>query len=145
MLPEYLKEICIELESMIELQSLSFRKNVLRENPNSNEWNEVNPNRRNKSESMLFAEALANLVKTAQALVHLDISGMFLGDEKTRTILCDGVAESKTMAAVHFADNQLTHWTRIQIYHQMTRPRDKSDLQFYNESPVHGQTFGRND
>ena len=52
MLPEYLKEICIELESMIELQSLSFRKNVLRENPNSNEWNEVNPNRRNKSEKL---------------------------------------------------------------------------------------------
>ena len=57
--------------------------------------------------------------------------------------MCDGVAESKTMASVDFSENQVSHWTRIQIYHQMTRPRDKSDLKFYNESPVHGQTFGR--
>mmetsp|Transcript_35191 Transcript_35191/g.43029 ORF Transcript_35191/g.43029 Transcript_35191/m.43029 type:complete len:102 (+) Transcript_35191:35-340(+) len=101
MLPEALKLICIELESMIELSSLSFRKNVLRNNPKAGE----------------FAEELAKLVCSAQALIHLDISGMFMGDADVRHIMVQGVAESKTMAGVHFSDNYVTHWTRIQIYH----------------------------
>ena len=56
---------------------------------------------------------------------------MFLGDAPTRRIMMEGVIESKTLAAVHLSDNQVNHWSRIQIYHTMTRPKVSSDLQFY--------------
>ena len=89
MKPEALTEICAELESMIDLQSLSFRKNVLWNHPQVNE----------------FSEALTKLVASAPALIHLDFSAMFLGDEATKSIMLDGVYESKTLAAVHLSDN----------------------------------------
>ena len=53
----------------------------------------------------MFAESLAKLVAAAPALIHLDFSAMFLGDKPTTTIMVDGAAESKTLAAVHLEDN----------------------------------------
>ena len=52
----------------------------------------------------MFADALNKLIVAAPALMHLDISQMYMGDTSTKTIM-DGVAESKTLAAVHLSDN----------------------------------------
>ena len=41
MTPEFLNLICIELEANIDLTSLSFRKNVLRNNPNTAKFGEA--------------------------------------------------------------------------------------------------------
>lgn len=73
---------------------------------------------------------MAKFVAQAQALIHLDISGMYMGDEATKRIMIEGVAESKTMAAIHLEENLITHWTRIQIYHTLTKPKVSSDLYF---------------
>ena len=116
MKPEFLILMCEELESMIDLQSLSFRKNVLWKNPEVGD----------------FASALTKLVASAPALIHLDFSAMFLGDQETKKVMIDGVYESKTLAAVHLSDNQISHWTRLQIYAKMTTMKERSDLKFYN-------------
>lgn len=63
---------------------------------------------------------MTELVSQAPAMMHLDISGMFIGDKNIEQILIEGVVESKTLAAVHFQDNQVTNWTRIRIYHALT-------------------------
>lgn len=76
MLPEYLGQICEELETQQGLINLNFRKNVIR----------------NAETSESFVAAMTSLVKAAPALMHLDISGMFLGDEGIKTIVCEGVA-----------------------------------------------------
>jgi len=86
MVPEVLSRICLELEQMQGLQNLNLRKNVIR----------------GKVPTKSFSEALARLVASAPALMHLDISGMFLDDGGVRKIMIEGVAESKTLAAVHF-------------------------------------------
>jgi len=72
---------------------------------------------------------MTELVATAPALMHLDISGMYMGDKNIEQILIEGVAESKTLAAVHFQDNQVTHWTRIRIYHALAGPDEQNQKQ----------------
>ena len=86
MLPESLSLICEELESQQGLQNLSFRKNVVRNNAKTYE----------------FVDSMVKLLASAPALMHLDISEMFIGDEGISKIMIEGVAESKSMAGVHF-------------------------------------------
>ena len=74
---------------------------------------------RNNAGTLAFADALSRLVASAPAMLHLDISGMYIGDEGIKRIMVEGVAESKTLAAIHFADNQVNHWTRVQIYYAL--------------------------
>ena len=51
--------------------------------------------------------------------MHLDISGMFIGETGIQKIILEGVKKSKTLAALHFANNEVSHWGRIQIYRIM--------------------------
>ena len=86
MYPEYMIKICGELEMLQELQNLSFAKNVLRNHHKVTE----------------FSDALTKLILAGVCLIHLDISGMYIGDAGIKRIMCDGVANSKTLAGVHF-------------------------------------------
>ena len=96
--------ICDELDTQQNLVNLSLRKNVLRKNPKTKD----------------FVESLTKFLQTAPAIMNLDISGMYIGDEGIVKIMNDGVANSKTLAAVNFAYNEVSHWTRIQIYSLLT-------------------------
>ena len=64
MLPENLAMICVELETQQGLQSLSFRKNVIRDGDKTYE----------------FCQSLLKLILSAPALMHLDVSGMYIGN-----------------------------------------------------------------
>ena len=110
MKPEIMQDICVQLEQAQNFQSLSFRKNV-----------PPKFHAREKKIRTAFCEALTELIKHAPALMHLDISEMYLETENIRMILCEGVAESRTMAGVHFEDNHVEHWDRIAIWHRLTR------------------------
>ena len=66
-----------------------------------------------------FCESLTKLLVNSTQLFHLDISGMFIGDQGIRQILLEGVAPSKTLAAIHFRDNKVSHWLRLQIYYAL--------------------------
>ena len=70
---------------------------------------------------------MAKLVVASPALMHLDISGMFMGGTAIKKIMIEGVAESKTLAAVHFADNQVSLFSRMVIFHILNRPKRKSE------------------
>lgn len=104
MLPEYLAKICTVLDNSLSIQSLSFAKNVLRNNPKVD----------------IFAETLTSMIKNTQ-IFHLELNGMFIGDKGIEKIICEGVAASKTMAAVHFQDNRISHWLRLKIYYRLKR------------------------
>lgn len=41
--------------------------------------------------------------------------------------MCDGVAISKTLAAVHFQDNQVSNWTRLRIFGRLTMGKKSHD------------------
>ena len=65
--------------------------------------------------------------------MHVDISGMFIGDAAVKRILIEGAAESKTLAAIHFSDNKISTKTRLQIYEAMMAPKVRSDMKFYEK------------
>ena len=46
---------------------------------------------------------------------------MYIGDVGIKMIMCDGVANSKTLAGVHFEDNRVSHWLKIQIYFALVK------------------------
>ena len=46
---------------------------------------------------------------------------MYIGDVGIKIIMCDGVANSKTLAGVHFEDNRVSHWLKIQIYFALVK------------------------
>ena len=68
-----------------------------------------------------FCANLQKLVLSAAALMHLDVGGMYIGDAGIEAIMIEGVAHSKSLAAVHIQDNKLSHWTRMRIYATLTR------------------------
>lgn len=75
-----------------------------------------------------FVEALTELIKNSPGLMHLDISEMYLGTASIAMIMIEGVAESRTMAGVHFQDNKVDHWDRIRIFHCLTkRPQSRQE------------------
>ena len=119
MLPLYLAMICDELETQQGLQSLSFRKNVIKP------YRKIDPRTGmlvvDRSKTDEFCQNLLKLILSAPALMHLDLGGMYIGDEGIETIMCEGVAASKTLAAVHIQDNAISHWTRMKIYYTLTR------------------------
>ena len=74
-----------------------------------------------------FVDSMIKLLESSPALMHLDISGMFIGDDGVGSIMMDGVALSKTLAGVHLQDNNVSHWTRMRIFARLTmgvRPSD---------------------
>ena len=92
MTAENLAMICVELEAQQGLQSLSFRNNVVSNGFYSG----------SKSYDIdEFCQSLTKLVLNAPALMHLDVGGMYIGDEGIETIMLEGVALSKSLAAVH--------------------------------------------
>ena len=48
-----------------------------------------------------FCESLQKLIVSAPALMHLDVGGMFIGDSGIEMIMLEGVAVSKSLAAIH--------------------------------------------
>ena len=75
--------ICNELETQQGLQSLSFRNNVVSNGFFSgSKSNDVDE----------FCQSLLKLVLSAQALMHLDVGGMYIGDEGIEAIMLEGVS-----------------------------------------------------
>ena len=117
-MPEYLAQICKELETQQGLINLNFRKNVIR---NREITTRIRDGPSEKIKTLpFFVTAMTELIKAAPALMHLDISGMFIGDEGIKSII-EGVAESKILAAIHFQDNKISHWTRLSIFTKLKR------------------------
>ena len=44
---------------------------------------------------------------------------MFIGETGVTKIILEGVKKSKTLASLNFANNEVSHWGRIQIYRIM--------------------------
>ena len=63
---------------------------------------------------------MTTLIINSSALVRLDISGMFIGDEGITQIMCEGVAVSEILASVCFTDNKTSHWNRLKIFATLT-------------------------
>ena len=62
---------------------------------------------------------MVTFLQTAPAIMSLDISGMFIGETGVTKIILEGVKKSKTLASLNFANNEVSHWGRIQIYRIM--------------------------
>ena len=91
-----------------------------------------------------FCANLQKLVLSAAALMHLDVGGMYIGDAGIEAIMIEGVAHSKSLAAVHIQDNKLSHWTRMRIYATLTRSvplteDGEPDLQSLEEAHESGE------
>lgn len=47
-------------------------------------------------------------MKGSRALLHLDLSGMMMGDKLVTKLILDGVAPSRSLAAFHFEGNKVS-------------------------------------
>jgi len=52
--------------------------------------------------------------------------------------MIEGVANSQTLAGVHFSDNRASHWLRIQIFFALTRAGEGNPLKSVHREANHG-------
>ena len=83
---------------------------------------------RKHATNALAVECLIKLMKNSRALIHLDLSGMFLGDKFITKIVIEGVAPSRSIAAFHFEGNKVSEDAKRKIYKIFRHPpyRDTS-------------------
>lgn len=62
------------------------------------------------------------MIQNSKVLTHLDLSGMYLGDQFVKKIVIEGVAPSLSIAAFHFDGNRVSEEARKKIYQIFRHP-----------------------
>ena len=62
------------------------------------------------------------MIQNSKVLTHLDLSGMYLGDQFVKKIVMEGVAPSLSIAAFHFDGNRVSEEVRKKIYQIFRHP-----------------------